>query len=123
MSDAIMISVSSRAPGSGLLNTYRPTTSTKVQTIRQKRIVAANPHTTFSMRWRGAADCPPAAGSPSPLLLKLANLGAQSLESRRPVDSLAASGRDPVAFEHTYRSEEHTPELPSLMRLPSAVLC
>src|SRR3546814_13953879 len=83
------------------LNTYRPTTSTKVQTIRQKRIVAANPHTTFSMRWRGAADCPPAAGSPSPLLLKLANLGAQSLESRRPVDSLAASGRDPVAFEHT----------------------
>src|SRR3546814_16972501 len=71
MSDAIMISVSSRAPGSGLLNTYRPTTSTKVQTIRQKRNVAANPHTTFSMRWRGAADCPPAAGSPSPLLLQL----------------------------------------------------
>src|SRR3546814_3703017 len=83
MSDAIMISVSSRAPGSGLLNTYRPTTSTKVQTIRQKRIVAANPHTTFSMRWRGAADCPPAAG----------------------------------------RSEEHTSELQSLMRISYAVFC
>src|SRR3546814_3132623 len=54
------------------------------------------------------------------------DLKPQTPESRLPAgtpDALAAARRDPGAGRPTKRSEEHTSELQSLMRISYAVFC
>src|SRR3546814_5496798 len=77
----------------------RPPRSTRTDTLF--------PYTTLFRSWHPS-------GSPCP--------GQGSRESRRS-RSAGSSGRPPTADIYTQRSEEHTSELQSLMRISYAVFC